>query len=175
VEEMEIDLQDYINVILKWWILIIVVVLGAVVVSGVVSFRQPSIYEASVTTFEPSYEVIAGARLYSTDSAQKSYTSLAKSSVLEARVVEVLGPALSHADKSPGALLGTITVGADNSNPALFEIKVRHTDPELAVRIANTWASEYIEMFSELNAGPATELGFIREQLALAETDLETS
>lgn len=173
--EMEIDLQDYINVILKWWILIIVVVLGAVVVSGVVSFRQPSLYEASVTMFEPSYQVIAGARIYSTDTAQKSYTSLAKSSVLESRVVQVLGPALSPADKAPGALLSRVTVVPDKQNPALFEIEVRHTDPELAVQIANTWASEYIEMFSELNGGAATELGFIREQLALAETDLETS
>jgi len=175
MEEIDVDLQDYINVILKWWILIIVVFVGAVAVSAVVSFRQPPIYQASVTMFERSYQVVAAPRLYSTDKAQKSYTSLAKSPLLEERVIQVLESALSPADKAPGALLSRVTVVPDKENPAVFEIKVRHIDPELAVRIANTWASEYIETFSELNAGPATELAFIREQLALAESDLETS
>jgi len=175
MEDTEIDLQDYLNVLLKWWTVIIGVFLGAVAVSAVVSFRQPSLYEASVSMFEPSYQVIAEARIYSTDQAQKSYTSLGKSSILESRVVEALGPALSLTDKSPGALLSRVTIVPDKQNPALFQIKVRHTNPELAVQIANTWASEYMELFTELDNGSATELGFIREQLALAESDLEAS
>lgn len=173
--EMEISLQDYINVMLKGWKVIIAVFLGALVVSAVVSFWQPSIYEASVTMVEPSYQVIAGARIYSTDKAEKLYTSLARSSALEAQVVEALESTLSPAEKSPGALLSAVTVVANKDNPALFQVKVRHTDPEVAVQIANTWASEYIEMFDELNTGSGTELGFIRGQLALAESDLETA
>ena len=94
---------------------------------------------------------------------------------MEAQVVEALGSALSLTDKSPGALVSGVTVLADKADPARFEIIVRHTNPELAVQIANTWASEYIEMFNELNTGSATELGFIREQLALAESDLESA
>ncbi len=173
--EMEISLQDYINVIVKGWKVIIAVFLGALVVSAVVSFWQPSLYEASVTMFEPSYRVIAGERIESTDKAQKMYTSLARRSALEAQVVDALESALSRAEKSPGALLSAVTVVANTDNPALFLVKVRHTDPEVAVQIANTWASEYIEMFDELNTGSGTELGFIRGQLALAERDLETA
>ena len=175
MEDMEIDLQDYIKVILKWWMVIVGVFLGAVVVSGVVSLREPAVYEASVTMFEPSYQVIAEERIYSINQTDRSYTSLAKSSLLESRVVEALGPAVPLAGRSPGALLSAVTIVPDTKNAALFDIRVRHTDPELAVQIANTWASEYIEMFNELNTGSATEPGFIREQLALAESDLEAS
>ena len=175
MEDMEINLQDYIRVILKWWMVIVGVFLGAVVVSGVVSLREPAVYEASVTMFEPSYQVIAEERIYSINQTDRSYTSLAKSSLLESRVVEALGPAVPLAGRSPGALLSAVTIVPDTKNAALFDIRVRHTDPELAVQIANTWASEYIEMFNELNTGSATEPGFIREQLALAESDLEAS
>jgi uncharacterized protein involved in exopolysaccharide biosynthesis len=173
--EMEINLEDYINVILKWWKVIIAVLLGALVVSAIVSFWQPSTYEASVTMFEPSYLVITGERIESTPKTQKLYTSLVKSSALEAQVVEVLGPMLSSTENTSGALLSTVTVVADKDNPALFEIKVQANDPDKAVEIANTWASEYIEMFNELNTGSETELGFIREQLAIAESDLESA
>jgi uncharacterized protein involved in exopolysaccharide biosynthesis len=172
--EVEVNLQDYINVILKWWKVIIAVFLGALIMSTAVSFWQPSIYEASVTMFEPSYLVIAGERIESIPKAQKQYTSLVKSSALEAQVVEVLEPVLSSAEKSSGALLSMITVVANKDNPALFEIKVQADDHDKAIQIANTWASEYIEMFNELNLGSETELGFIREQLAIAESDLES-
>jgi uncharacterized protein involved in exopolysaccharide biosynthesis len=175
MEDMEINLQDYIRVVLKWWMVIVGVFLGAVVVSSVISLRQPPLYEASVSMFEPSYQVIAEERIYSVDEAQKSYSSLARSSIVEAQVVEAMGSSLSPSDNSPGALLSRVTVAPDRENPAVFQIRVRHTDPELAVQLANTWASEYVEIFNELNTGSATELGFIREQLALAETDLEAS
>ena len=174
--ETEINLQDYIDVILKWWMVIIAVFVVALVVSAVVSFWQPSVYEASVTMFEPSYRVVAGVRIESTNQAHAPHTSLAKSSDLEAQVVEALGPRLSPAEKSPGALLSMITVIGDRDGPTLFEIKARHTHPEMAIQVANAWASEYIEMFNELGTDSAsTELGFIREQLATAENDLESA
>jgi uncharacterized protein involved in exopolysaccharide biosynthesis len=175
MEDMAIDLQDYLRVILRWWMVIIGVFVCAVAGSGAISLRQPPLYSASVTMFEPSYEVVDTPRLYSTDKVYKSYTSLAKSSALEERVLQALEPVLPAADKHPGALLRTVAVVADKEVEAVFDIRVGHTDPELAVQIANTWANEYIEMLDELNTGSATELGFIREELALAETDLEAS
>ncbi len=173
--EVDVNLQDYMNVILKGWKVIVAVFLGALVVSAVLSFWQPPVYEASVTMFEPSYRVIAEVRVEATDQAQKLYTNLARSSALEERVVQALGSTLSPAEKSPGALLSMIAVVPNEDNPALFEIKARHTNADVAVRIANTWASQYIEMLNEFNGLSATELGFIREQLALAESDLESA
>ncbi len=176
--EMEISIQDYLNVILKWWTVIIAVFIGALVVSAAVSFWQPPVYEASVTMYEPSYRLRAEEAIESAESIQqplKLYKSLAKSSAVEAKVAEALGSTLSPAEKPPGSLLSAVTVVANKDNPALFEIKARHTDPEIAVLLANTWASEYIEMFGELSTGSATELGFIRGQLALAESDLESA
>jgi capsular polysaccharide biosynthesis protein len=172
---MEVNLQDYVNVILRWWGVIIAVFLGALVVSAVVSFWQPSTYEASVTLYEPSYQVVAGERIESIPRSQKLYTGLVKSTALEAQVVEVLDPVLSPAEKSPGALLSMITVVANKDNPSLFEIKAQANDPDRAVQTANTWASEYLKMFNELNTGAVTELGFIRERLTIAESDLQSA
>ncbi len=62
---------------------------------------------------------------------------------------------------------------ANRDNPALLKIKVTDTHPEMAVQIANTWASECIEMFNQLSTGTVTKLGLIRERLRLAESGLE--
>jgi uncharacterized protein involved in exopolysaccharide biosynthesis len=172
--EMEISLQDYMNVMLKGWKVIIPVFLGALVVAAVISFWQPSIYEASVTMFEPSYRLVAEMSIESTDGAQKLYAVLARSAALEAQVQEALKSSLSPVERSPGGLLRMVAVVA-TGDPALFEIRARHTDPEMAVQIANTWAIQYLEMFDALNGDFVTELGFIREQLAVAERDLESA
>ena len=102
--EVEINVQDYIKAILECWTPIIGVLPSALVVSAVISFWQPSSYEASVTMFEPTYRVIAGVRIESTDQAQKLHTSLARISALEKQVVEALQSTLSSAEKYPGAL-----------------------------------------------------------------------
>ncbi len=102
--EVEVNVQDYMNAMLECWRLILGVFLSALVVSAVISFWQPSSYEASVTMFEPTYRVIAGVRIESTDQAQKLHTSLGRISALEKQVVEALQSTHSSAEKYPDAL-----------------------------------------------------------------------
>jgi uncharacterized protein involved in exopolysaccharide biosynthesis len=65
--EMEISLQDYVDVILRHWPVVLAVFLVATVVATAVSFLQPSIYEASTTLVEESYEYLDTPRLSSRD------------------------------------------------------------------------------------------------------------
>lgn len=173
--EMEISVEDYLKVIAKWWKVIIAVFLGSVVAAAAVSFWQPPTYEASVTMLEPSYQVMSETRIMSLDEPQKLYNTLAKSANLEAQVIEVLEPTLSPSEQSPGALLSMVRVVPNKNNPALFEIRAKHTDPEVAVDIANTWASQYVDFLSRSTAASGTELGFIGQELAAAESELQSA
>jgi capsular polysaccharide biosynthesis protein len=159
--EMEISLQDYVDVILHYWPVVLVVFLVATVVATAVSFLQPSIYEASTTLVEESYEYLDTPRLSSRDrTVIKLYPTLAKSAAVESAVAEALESSLSEAEKAPGALLAMVTVVEDRDNPALFQIKVQADDPNKAVQIANAWAEQYLQIAASLqpNWGPQLEI-----------------
>jgi capsular polysaccharide biosynthesis protein len=159
--EMEISLQDYVDVILQYWPVVLAVFLVATVVATAVSFLQPSIYEASTTLVEESYEYLDTPRLSSRDrTVIKLYPTLAKSAAVESAVAEALGSSLSEAEQAPGALLAMVTLVEDRDNPALFQIKVQADDPNKAVQIANTWAEQYLQIAASLqpNWGPQLEV-----------------
>jgi len=46
MEEKEVDLRDYLNMVKRQWKIILIIFLGATITSGVVSFRLPKTYEA---------------------------------------------------------------------------------------------------------------------------------
>ncbi len=102
--EVEINVQHHASAILECWRLIIGVLLSALVVPAVIGVRQPSGHEASVTMFEPTYQVIASVRIESTDQAQKLHTSLAMISALEKQVVQALQSTHLSAKKYSDAL-----------------------------------------------------------------------
>jgi capsular polysaccharide biosynthesis protein len=173
--EMEINLQDYVDVILRHWRVVLVVFLTATVVATVVSFVQPSTYEASVTLVEETYEFSAGPELQLSDrTVVKLYPTLARTEAVERRVVDELEPVLSPAEKTPSALLTKVTVRGDKDNPALFEITVRADDPDKAVQIANTWAEQYLQVASGLGVGWTSQLEVVEQTLESAEEELAT-
>jgi capsular polysaccharide biosynthesis protein len=171
--EMEINLQDYLDAILRRWKVVLVVFLAATLVATVVSFLQPSTYEASVTLMEQSYEFYSGPRLQLSDRVVvKLYPALARTQAVERRVIDELEPVLSPAEKTPGALLSMVTVQEDKDNPALFEIRVRADDPDKAAQIANTWAEHYLQVVSSLEADWSSQLEIVEQNLESAEQAL---
>jgi capsular polysaccharide biosynthesis protein len=175
VMEMEIDLRDYVDIVLRRWKVVLVVFLVAMVVAAVVSFLQPSIYEASVALVEERYEFYSGSRLQLADrQIVKLYPTLARTEAVENRVIEALESSLSPAEKTSGAVLKMVTVEENEDNPSLFEIRVRADDPDKAVLIANTWADQYMQMANNLETDWSAQLGVVEQELELADEALET-
>lgn len=171
--EMEINLQDYMDVILRRWKVVLVVFLAATVVATVVSFLQPSTYEATVTLVEQTYEFWDAPRLSSLDrTVVKLYPSLARTEAVENRVIAALGSTLSPQEKTPGALLSMVTVQEDRENPALFSIKVQANDPDKAVLIANTWAEQYVQTSNTVETAWSSQLEVVEQNLEAAEEAL---
>jgi capsular polysaccharide biosynthesis protein len=166
--ETEIDLQDYIDVILKRWKVVLVVFLAATVMATVASFLQPSTYEATVTLMEGTYEFLDTPRLTSLDrTVVKLYPTLARTEAVANRVIEALGSELSPAD-----LLSMVTVREDNDNPVLFRIKVEADDPDKAVEIANTWAEQYLQVVGSPEVSWSSQLEVVEQNLESAEEAL---
>ncbi|NIN64365.1 MAG: hypothetical protein GTO63_06625 [Anaerolineae bacterium] len=171
--EMEINLQDYVDVILRHWRVVLLVFLSATVVATVLSFVQPSTYEASVTLVEETYEFLDSPRLSALDrTVVKRYPNLARTAAVENRVIAALESSLSAEEKTPGALRRMVTVREDRDNPALFRIIVLADDPDKAVQIANTWAEQYLQTSSDLEAGWSSQLAAIEQNLKSAEEEL---
>ena len=171
--EMEISLQDYVDVVLQHWPVVLAVFLAATVVATAVSFLQPSIYEASTMLVEESYEFLDTPRLSSRDrTVIKLYPTLVKSAAMENAVAEALESSLSAAEKAPGALLAMVTLVEDRDNPALFQIKVGADDPNKAVQIANAWAEQYLQIASSLQPDWGPELEVAAQSLESAEEAL---
>jgi len=171
--EMEISLQDYVDVVLRYWPVVLAVFLVATAVATVASFLQPSVYEASTTLVEESYEIVDTPHLSSRErTIVKLYPTLVKSTAVENAVAETLGPVLSADERSPGALLRMVTVQEDKDNPALFQIKVRADDPNKAVQIANAWAAQYLQIASSLQPDWGPQLEVAAQSLESAEEAL---
>lgn len=169
----EIDLGEYLQVILKHWKVVAGALLLGIIAATVASFAQSPVYEATVTVMEPSYRLEAGGSLTSLDEKPgegiKVLPRVAKSATIEEQVIEALESVLSPAERAPGALLKTVKVVADKNDPSLFQIKVRSSDPEKASQIANTWVEKCVEYVAGPTARSSGELGFVSAELEAVE------
>jgi len=174
--EEEIDLRDYLQVVMKRWRVVAAGFLVVVAVTVVSSLLRPPIYEATVTLIEPSYVLMAESRIVSLDEgaekAVKLYPTLARNPAVEEQVVQTLESILSPAEKQPGALLAMVRAVGEGANHPIFRISARASDPEKTKQIANTWAEEYVEFVAEVSPLFSGELGFFIAQFEEAEWDL---
>jgi capsular polysaccharide biosynthesis protein len=171
--EMEINLQQYVDIVLRRWPIVLAVFLVATLVATVVSFNQPSRYEASVSLVEETYEVLDTPRLSSLDkTVVKLYPTLAKSDAVEQAVVQTLESSLSEDEKVPGALLPMVSVVEDRDDASFFQIKVQADKPKKAVQIANAWAEQYVQIASSLQPDWGPQLEAAAQDLQSAEETL---
>lgn len=125
--EEEIDLREYVKVLLRWWKLIGGVTLAAVVVAAVVSLLQPTIYEAAAT--------VVGKK-----PAQPTELTLAQMALEDDLLAGLWGQLQPvKGAETMAALRGMLraTAGADGST---VQLSVRAGDAQEAARIANGWA-----------------------------------
>jgi uncharacterized protein involved in exopolysaccharide biosynthesis len=171
--EFELNAQHYLDVVLRQWKVVLVVFIVATLAALAVSFIQEPTYEATVSMMEQTYDYFDVPRLSPVDrTVVKLYPALARTEAVESRVIEAIGPSLSAAEKTPGALMSMVAIREDKDNPALFRIMVQAGDPGKAKLIANTWAEQYIEEVGTYQLTWSSELETVQQNLESAEAAL---
>ena len=180
--EEEIDLREYINVIVRRWKWILGITLTTVVTAAIVSFfLLAPVYEAkagviivksrSEVTFEPKYRTLTEEELGSVgidiNARRKALEALVKSSSVASEVIAKLGSTLEPEEQDVNTLLEMVETKA---NGDLISIKVRGKDPSKIAAIANAWGEDYEEYVNELYGGSPQSLGDIQTQVAEAES-----
>ncbi len=174
--EEEIDLREYVLVLLKYWKWVLGTAVAAAVVALVVSFLLPPTYEAValvavtksryVMQFDPRIET-----LNNIQPAYKAYPELAASDQVLQEVLDRLNPRPEKLETLRD-LQGMVSAksGAD---PSVIRLIVRHRDPEAAAHVANLWAEVFVRRANEIYGTEAqSQLQFYQQQLERARAEL---
>jgi uncharacterized protein involved in exopolysaccharide biosynthesis len=180
MHEEEIDLREYINVLLKRKGIIILIFLIAVITAALVSyFYLKPVYEASTILMisKPKYQVELEPKIqtqFTPEVSLATYESLIKDREVEEEVIKKLNLDQPPYELTPDSLQGMITIEL-LTNTNLIKMNLQAGDPKLAKDIANVWAALFIEKNKDLNLQESKEAqGFIEEQLKISNQNLST-
>ena len=178
IQEEEIDLREYINVLLKRKGIIILIFLIAVITAALVSyFYLKPVYEASTILMisKPKYQVELEPKIqtqFTPEVSLATYESLIKDREVEEEVIKKLNLDQPPYELTPNSLQGMITIEL-LKNTNLIKMNLQTGDSKLAKDIANLWASLFIEKNKNLNLQESKEAqGFIEEQLKISNQNL---
>lgn len=183
MDTAEIDLRRYIEIMWKWRLVIALLTIASVGVSAVLSFFVLSpVFETRVTLFVSDAAQSQQSTRPSTDSSVvdtvsripamtlNTYMNQVTSPYLMNRVVSVIGNGLD------ASMLSEMVSAQVLKDTSLIEVRVQNTDKALAVRIANTVASEFVQFVSEMNQERmAKSLQFLAEQEMVLKQDLQAA
>ena len=185
--EEEIDLREYINVIVKRWKGIAGITLAAVVTATIVSFLVlPPVYEAkagvvivkskSEVTFEPKYRTLTEEEMgqvgMDVNARRKALEALVKSSSVASEVIAKLGSTLEPEERDVNTLLEMVETESDGD---LIGIKVKEEDPKKITAIANAWGEAYEQYVNGLYGGRPQSPENIQAQVTEAESSYKES
>jgi succinoglycan biosynthesis transport protein ExoP len=179
--EDEIDLRQYIEVLIRRWKWIVALTLIAALTAAAISFfvLEP-VYEASalVLITSPRYQLRFDPRLETVseiETASKAYPSLAVSDDLLNQVLEAMDAEdLPENERKLQVLRGKVGASA-GADPSLLKLTATNGDPERAARIANVWAEQYVEYVNELYGRRSEDVLFFGEQFDAAKSALEAA
>jgi len=183
VDEQEIELRDYINVLVRRKKLIISITLVAVLVSGLLSyFVLPKVYEATTTflvanpnigTSAPasSFEQAVNPVTFMTNPSIATYSELIKRPSFLETIISENG---FSKELTPVALSQSINI-TNPKDSNLIIVKVELSDPEQAYKIAKAISEKFPKYAQDLNKVDISSLvSFIEGEIQGAEKDLET-
>jgi len=181
----EIDLRQYINVLLKWKWMIILLTIGCILTSYIVStFFMTPIYETGTVLMvtQPNVERIYRQENGSLESTVDSFSRLPtlnlntfisqfKNTEILNNVIKKLG--LEEQGYTARTLADDITVTGDEKTNVL-EVKASSPDPALAASIANTLVDEfYAFLFSSNQKQMEESVTYLTNQLQQTEAELK--
>jgi len=172
--EDEIDLRAYIEVLRRRWVTVLGIPAVAVLVAALLSFFVlPPKYEATAgvlllkarteVQFEPKIRTEVSPDV---KARREALQALATSRAVAAQVIETLGEQLPPELQRVEPLLNAVST---KLNGDLLTIRVKHTDPELAATVANTWAETYVAYVNPLFSDVAQTPETLRPQVEDAE------
>ena len=142
--EDEIDLERYLQVLLKHWKIIAGITIAAVVISAGVTFLTPPAYEARVTVLRTGAAETPHGLAISPDVAAdttRTLLGIAMSQDVTASASEKLAGKLDGSERSTRALLSAVRATARGN---FIDITAKSTSPQKAAAIANAWSEAYI-------------------------------
>jgi len=199
IPEDEIDLRQYVFVVVSWWreivlIALLTAVMGAAFVL-LTRFTQSPVYEASATVaiartqssinFDERFQTslaqgdsTANARVLDYTARRAALLGLVESTNVAQAVAEQLAGTLDEDERRPGRLLGQVSAelskpagAAANSASDLIKITVEADSPEKAAILANAWAENYVTEVNKLfGEVPAELVASVELELGLAQT-----
>jgi polysaccharide biosynthesis transport protein len=175
--EDEIDLRQYVLVLVRYWKWIVGGAVLAAVAAFVVSSLLAPTYEATalVAISRPRYQLQFDARFQNVANVQpvyRAYPELAQSDAVLLALLEQHGnPSLSQ--QTLGELKQMVTASS-GSDPSLLRLAVKGKDAALVTAVANEWADLFVIQSNWLYGGQADEhVAFFSNQLGGVERDLE--
>ena len=178
IQEEEIDLREYINVLLKRKGIIILIFLIAVITAALVSyFYLKPVYEASTILMisKPKYQVELEPKIqtqFTPEISLATYENLIKDREIEEEVIKRLNLDQPLYELTPDNLQGMITIES-LKDTNLIKMNLQAGEPKLAKDIANVWATLFVEKNKELNLKESKESQvFIEDQLKICKLNL---
>lgn len=170
----ELELHDYLDVAARHLGLIVVALLAALGIGVVYTLLQPQKYEAVAlllvsrqTPQQPSFDP----RFPSPDiqTASKAIAVLMRSPGVAAKVGQEVGKRVA-----PGTpvVLDDVVIEVLRDDSSLVRVAARHSDPQVAAAIANTWADVGARDVSEMYSQSGRALKLVDGQLKAAEDEL---
>jgi len=203
VAEDEIDLRQYLDILIRWWreIMLITVVIVALTAVAIITLRSvlPPQYEASAdvaivrtvsdVNFDERFRTNAeelGVDNASLNARRSALLGLVATGAIAQEVIAELGDTLSEEEQNPANLLGMVeaelaSVNGTSSASDLIRIKITADDSEKAATIANAWARIYVRTVNtiygqvpdEVLTSIETELASAEKQYLTSQADLE--
>ena len=137
-EEAEIDLGKLFVLYLQhWWIILLCVVLGGLLMLGYTKLFVTPLYRASVTFYvnnsrnNQPVEAITASSLTASQQLVNTYMTIIKSETVRDKVAGALADEITAAD------LQSMISTAQVEETELFRVFVKHPDPSVAAEIAN--------------------------------------
>ncbi|MCD6427968.1 MAG: hypothetical protein J7L03_07755 [Caldisericaceae bacterium] len=181
----EVDLRDYINVLIKWKKMIIGITILAMLVAGVMSyFVLPKTYEATgsllVNPKEAKVNISTPEQLlnpltFLPQISVNTYTDIIKNKSLESKVISDLGLQNPPYNITIDQFDKMISV-ENPKNTTIIKVTTDFTDPEIAQKITETVLKRAVELIDEINKSKmSASVKNLAKQFELAKSNLESA
>ncbi len=175
--EQEIDLRQYINVLIHRWPLILIAVVLAAASAFLFSKLQAPTYEATalVVVGKPRYVLNFDPRIETPQEMTIGGSALAALATGD----EVLGQVLAEmqevlpAEQRTLAGLKDMVKATADRDPSLLILTVRGTNPPLLAEMANAWARVFVLHANRVYGISGENVSFFEEQVGHAKEELD--
>lgn len=154
--ENEIDLREYVEILLRYWPWIVGCALVAAVTAFGITAMRPPTYEAQAgvaivgirmdVEFEPRIDTVTGAD-GNLSARRQALVALVSSNEVARSVLDEVGEQLEPEERFVDGLMGRVETSSEGD---LIKIKASHGTPRTAAAIANAWAKAYVQYVNSL-------------------------